>query len=84
MPDQLAFRGAFKASAAGGTVYLVDVFDIMPEDQSGEIRGPLLYRTTDGKPVKRLDIGLYEIEESGLVVRRRSESFSGSNPQAAQ
>jgi hypothetical protein len=69
MPDRLAFRAAFKTSADDGAAYLIDVFEIMHDGPDGEICGALLYRTADGEAVKRLESGVYEIEESGLIVR---------------
>jgi hypothetical protein len=79
MPDRLTFRGAIKASADDGTVYLIDVFEITVD----ETPGPLLCRTSEGKSVKRLVDGIYKIEENGLVLRSlsgflRLETSSGS------
>jgi hypothetical protein len=81
MPELLAFRGAFRASTDDGTVYLLDVFEIIQDHQIGGMRGPLVYRTADGGAVKRLGRGIYEIEESGLIVRSVTEGSSSSNPQ---
>jgi hypothetical protein len=69
MPDRLAFRGAFKTSADDGAAYTIDLFEIMQDGPGGEICGALLYRTSDGKAVRRLESGIYKIEESGLIVR---------------
>jgi hypothetical protein len=69
MPDRLAFRGAFKTSADDGAAYTIDLFEIMQDGPGGEISRALLYRTADGKTVKRLGSGLYAIEESGLILR---------------
>jgi hypothetical protein len=77
MPDRLAFKGAFKASADDGTTYVVDVFEITV----GGTGGPLLYRTAEGKGVKRVGSGIYEIVENELILRSLSEDCTGSNPQ---
>jgi hypothetical protein len=69
MDERLAFRGAFKASAADGTDYLIDVFQVMHDRSQAEPSGLVLYRTTDGRPVKRIRRGVYEIEESQLSLR---------------
>ena len=82
MPDRLVFRGAFKASADDGTVYLIDIFEIMHDRPGGATRGPLLYRTADGRAVRRLATGIYEVEESGLVVRSLSQDCSDLGPHA--
>jgi hypothetical protein len=69
MPERLAFRGAFKASAADGTDYLIDVFQVMHDRSQAEPVGLVLYRTTDGRSVKRIRRGVYEIEESRVSLR---------------
>ena len=69
MPERLAFRGAFKASAADGTDYLIDVFQVMHDRSQAEPAGLVLYRTTDGRSVKRIRRGEYEIEESRISLR---------------
>jgi hypothetical protein len=76
MPDRLAFRGVFKGFADDGTVYTVDVFELMLDDQR-ESTGSFAYRTTDGKTVRRLGSGTYQIVESGQLVRRLSDGSSG-------
>jgi hypothetical protein len=83
MPGRLVFKGAFKASANDGTVYLIDLFEIVHDLTADQIRGPLLYRTADGGAVKRLGKGLYELEESGLILRSPSHGPSGSDSYAA-
>jgi hypothetical protein len=58
MPARLALRATFKASADDGEDYTIDVFEIMQDGPEGEISGPLLYRTADGKAVNRLESGI--------------------------
>jgi hypothetical protein len=72
MPDRLAFRGAFKASAEDGTNYVIDAFEVMHDRSGGEVQGIFLYRTTEGQAVKRLDVGIYEVAESGVKLRSLS------------
>jgi hypothetical protein len=83
MPGRLVFKGAFKASANDGTVYLIDLFEIAHDLATGQSRGPLLYRTAEGGAVKRLGNGLYELEESGLIVRSPSQDPSGTDAYVA-
>jgi hypothetical protein len=71
MPNRPAFRATLKASADDGADYAIDVFEIMQDGPGGEISRELLYRTADGKAAKRLESGIYEIEESGVIVRSR-------------
>jgi hypothetical protein len=82
MPETLAFKGAFKAADDDGAVYLIDVFEIMCNRLDDAVRGPLLYRTADGGAVKRLETGIYVIEETGLVVRSLPEGSSVSDHHA--
>jgi hypothetical protein len=72
MPGQVVFKGAFKASANDGTVYVIDMFEILDERSAFPALGQLLYRTAEGEAIKRIRSGVYEIEESGLIVRSLS------------
>jgi hypothetical protein len=83
MPGRLAFRGAFKASADDGTAYVIDVFEVMDGCVDGAESGSVLYRTADGEAMKRLGTGIYEIEQSGLVVRSPSQHCVDSGAQTA-
>jgi hypothetical protein len=82
MPERLTFRGAFKASAADGTAYLIDVFQVMHDRSQAEPTGLVIYRTTDGRSVKRIRRGVYEIEENRLSLRliEPAQHESGHQP----
>ena len=79
MPERLAFRGAFKASAADGTDYFIDIFQIIHDRSQADPAGSVLYRTTDGRSVKRIRRGVYEIEESQLSLRLIEPAQHGSD-----
>jgi hypothetical protein len=83
MADRLAFKGALKASADDGSVYVIDVFEVMHDRSGDEVRDVYLYRTADGRAVRHLAAKIYEIVESGLVVPSSSEGSPGPNPPVA-
>src|SRR5262245_13662513 len=69
MTPQLAFRGALRATAEDGSSYLIDVFQVVDDGSHDRISGPVIYRTPDGVPVKRIRSGVYEMESSRIPVR---------------
>jgi hypothetical protein len=83
MPNRVVFRGGFKVSDNDGTVYPIDLFEIINDLAPDQIRGPVLSRTADGDAVKRAGSGRDEIEQSGAVPRSAPERASGSESHAA-
>jgi hypothetical protein len=70
MPEPLEFRGAFKALDHVGTNYIIDVFQVMQVESEGGSVGVILYRTSDGRAVKRVRNGVFEVEASRITLHR--------------
>jgi hypothetical protein len=77
MNARLAFRGALRATAEDGSIYLIDVFEIVNNNSHDGFGGLVIYRTPDGKRVKRIRNGVYEVESNRVILRLVDHNSSG-------
>lgn len=73
------FSGSFSAKDDGGAVHKIDIFSQYvrhgtPETISSETQVPDSYGTADGRDVRRMAKGMYQVIETGVILRSEDQA----------